>query len=86
MTVKFGLKGMGVAPGFVDWPNTGHHYPKRSVRYEQDKKARERTSFRLDAVNRPGFATTERSIMTKGPSSAAPPIPERAVFGSRYLS
>ncbi len=25
-TVKFGLKGMGVAPGLVDWPNTGHHH------------------------------------------------------------
>ena len=26
VTVKFGLKGMGVAPGLVDWPNTGHHH------------------------------------------------------------
>jgi hypothetical protein len=25
-TVKFGLKGMGVAPAGVDAPNTGHHH------------------------------------------------------------
>jgi hypothetical protein len=25
-TVKFGLKGMGVAPAGVDQPNTGHHH------------------------------------------------------------
>lgn len=24
--VRFGLKGMGVAPALVDWPNTGHHH------------------------------------------------------------
>ncbi len=24
--VVFGLKGMGVAPALVDWPNTGHHH------------------------------------------------------------
>ncbi len=26
VTVKFGLKGMGVAPAGVDKPNTGHHH------------------------------------------------------------
>ena len=26
ITVKFGLKGMGVAPAGVDKPNTGHHH------------------------------------------------------------
>lgn len=26
VTVKFGLKGMGVAPAGVDSPNTGHHH------------------------------------------------------------
>jgi hypothetical protein len=26
VTVKFGLKGMGVAPAGVDVPNTGHHH------------------------------------------------------------
>lgn len=26
VTVKFGLKGMGVAPAGVDIPNTGHHH------------------------------------------------------------
>lgn len=24
--IVFGLKGMGVAPALVDWPNTGHHH------------------------------------------------------------
>jgi hypothetical protein len=24
--VVFGLRGMGVAPALVDWPNTGHHH------------------------------------------------------------
>lgn len=24
--VVFGLKGMGVAPALVEWPNTGHHH------------------------------------------------------------
>ncbi len=24
--VRFGLRGMGVAPAGVDWPNTGHHH------------------------------------------------------------
>lgn len=26
VTVKFGLKGIGVAPALVEWPNTGHHH------------------------------------------------------------
>jgi hypothetical protein len=26
ITIKFGLKGMGVAPAGVDRPNTGHHH------------------------------------------------------------
>jgi hypothetical protein len=26
VTVKFGLKAMGVAPALVDWPDTGHHH------------------------------------------------------------
>lgn len=26
VTVKFGLKGMGVAPAGVEFPNTGHHH------------------------------------------------------------
>lgn len=26
VTVKFGLKGMGVAPAGIDFPNTGHHH------------------------------------------------------------
>jgi hypothetical protein len=26
VTVKFGLKGMGVAPVLVDWPDTAHHH------------------------------------------------------------
>lgn len=26
VTVVFGLRGMGVAPAGVDWPNTGHHH------------------------------------------------------------
>jgi len=26
VTVKFGLKGMGVAPALVEWPGTGHHH------------------------------------------------------------
>jgi len=26
VTVKFGLKGMGVAPAGIDKPNTGHHH------------------------------------------------------------
>lgn len=26
VTVKFGLKGFGVAPALVDWPNTGHFH------------------------------------------------------------
>ena len=24
--IVFGLKGMGVAPALVEWPNTGHHH------------------------------------------------------------
>ena len=24
--IVFGLKGMGIAPALVDWPNTGHHH------------------------------------------------------------
>jgi hypothetical protein len=26
VTIRFGLKGMGVAPAGVDYPNTGHHH------------------------------------------------------------
>jgi hypothetical protein len=26
VTVRFGLRGMGVAPADVAWPNTGHHH------------------------------------------------------------
>ena len=26
VTVKFGLKGFGVAPALVEWPGTGHHH------------------------------------------------------------
>ncbi|MFQ5570745.1 MAG: DUF4399 domain-containing protein [Rhodothermales bacterium] len=26
VTVRFGLKGMGVAPAGIDFPNTGHHH------------------------------------------------------------
>ena len=26
VTIVFGLRGMGVAPALVEWPNTGHHH------------------------------------------------------------
>ncbi len=26
VTIVFGLRGMGIAPALVEWPNTGHHH------------------------------------------------------------
>ena len=36
VTVKFGLKGIGVAPALVEWPNTGHHHLLVDRGYEAD--------------------------------------------------